>query len=302
MSDNAASLSADLRHHSFSCRLLLVSCHSQAGCRRTQVITGIMPAQALAKILFVDDEPLIRWTLKEALRGWGYDPIEAKTAAEALELFAQTQPAAVLLDINLPDGSGLELLREFKQRNPQTIIVMVTGEVLIENTIAALRGGADDFIGKPINLPELEYALQARLEKQSKGQSTKTPSPPRLLIVTDSVMRRRQLSNAFSSPEIEITSVRSVEEFNHACLERHDLVVIDLEPDRLKEALKMLRDSAAHADIPLLVDVGRISSDRSLAGVLPQFRAMPCNPNEMVALARRRMMTMTTPATTRTLL
>lgn len=261
-----------------------------------------MSAQALTKILFVDDEPLIRWTLKEALRGWGYEPIEAQTAAEALELFVQTQPAAVLLDINLPDGSGLELLREFKQRKPQTVIIMISGAVLIENTIAALRGGADDFIGKPLNLPELEYALQARLENQGKRQSTKTISPPRLLIVTDSEKRRRQLLNTFSSSAAEITSVNSVEEFNRACRERHDLAVVDLEPDKLKEALKKLRDSVAHADIPLLVDVGRISSDRAWAGVLPQFRAMPCNPHEMVALARRRMMTMTAPAATRTLL
>jgi DNA-binding response OmpR family regulator len=60
------------------------------------------------KILVVDDEKMIRWSLGEALRGWGYQSIEAETVAAALALFEAEAPAAVLLDINLPDGSGLD--------------------------------------------------------------------------------------------------------------------------------------------------------------------------------------------------
>ena len=63
------------------------------------------------KILVVDDEKMIRWSLGEALRGWGYEPIQADTAAAALAAFDADQPAAILLDIDLPDGSGLEVLR-----------------------------------------------------------------------------------------------------------------------------------------------------------------------------------------------
>jgi ActR/RegA family two-component response regulator len=71
---------------------------------------------AKEKILIVDDEPMIRWTLSEALRGWEYDAVEAGTVAGALASFEAERPAAVLLDINLPDGSGLDALREIKKR------------------------------------------------------------------------------------------------------------------------------------------------------------------------------------------
>jgi two-component system response regulator AtoC len=119
---------------------------------------------AKEKILVVDDEQLIRWTLSEALRGWGYAPLEAATVAEALSAFDAEQPVAVLLDINLPDGSGLDVLREIKQRQPQAVVLMITANVLVDDTIAALRGGAYDFIGKPINLDELQVTLRNGIE------------------------------------------------------------------------------------------------------------------------------------------
>jgi DNA-binding NtrC family response regulator len=119
---------------------------------------------AKEKILVVDDEPLIRWTLNEALRGWGYEPIEAGTIAGALSSFEADRPVAVLLDINLPDGSGLDALRDIKTRAPQAVVIMITANVLVEDTIAAMRGGAYDFIGKPINLNELQVTIRNGLE------------------------------------------------------------------------------------------------------------------------------------------
>src|SRR2546421_563661 len=64
------------------------------------------------KILVVDDEKMIRWSLGEALRGWGFEPIEAEPGSGALAGFEAESPAAILLDINLPDASGLEVLRK----------------------------------------------------------------------------------------------------------------------------------------------------------------------------------------------
>jgi len=116
------------------------------------------------RILVVDDEKMIRWSLGEALRGWGFEPIEAATAGDALAAFEAETPAAVLLDINLPDGSGLDVLRKFRQREPEAVIIMITANVLVDETIAALRGGAYDFIGKPINLEELHVAIRNGIE------------------------------------------------------------------------------------------------------------------------------------------
>lgn len=118
------------------------------------------------KILVVDDEQLIRWTLSEALRGWGYTPVEAETVEGALSSFDAEQPSAVLLDINLPDGSGLDVLREIKRRRPEAVVIMITANVLVDDTLAALRGGAYDFIGKPINLEELQITIRNGLEAQ----------------------------------------------------------------------------------------------------------------------------------------
>jgi DNA-binding NtrC family response regulator len=72
----------------------------------------------------------------------------------------------VLLDINLPDGSGLDVLREIKSRKPDSVVIMITANVLIDDTLAALRGGAYDFIGKPINLEELQVTIRNGIETQ----------------------------------------------------------------------------------------------------------------------------------------
>jgi DNA-binding NtrC family response regulator len=116
------------------------------------------------KILIVDDDPMIRWTLHEALCGWDYEAIEASTVAGALAAFEAERPAAALLDINLPDGSGLDALREIKSRQPQAVVIMITANALIEDTLAALRGGAYDFISKPVNLNELQVTIRNGLE------------------------------------------------------------------------------------------------------------------------------------------
>jgi DNA-binding NtrC family response regulator len=116
------------------------------------------------KILVVDDEKMIRWSLGEALRGWGYEPIQAETATAGLAAFDADQPAAILLDINLPDGSGLEVLRQIRHRQADAVVIMITANVLVDETIAALRGGAYDFIGKPINLEELQVAIRNGIE------------------------------------------------------------------------------------------------------------------------------------------
>src|SRR2546426_3326748 len=116
------------------------------------------------RILVVDDEKMIRWSLTEALRGWGFVPVEAATAGDGITAFEAESPATVLLDINLPDGSGLDVLRKLRQREPDAVIIMITANVLVDETIAALRGGAYDFIGKPINLEELHVAIRNGIE------------------------------------------------------------------------------------------------------------------------------------------
>ena len=125
------------------------------------------------KVLIVDDDQMVRWALTEALRSWGYASAEAGSVASAIAAFETEQPAAVLLDVNLPDGSGLEGLHEIKRRQPEAVVIMMTGNVLVADTIAALRGGAYDFVGKPINLDELQITIRNGIEAQSLRKEVK---------------------------------------------------------------------------------------------------------------------------------
>ena len=143
---------------------------------------------AKEKILIVDDEKLIRWTLIEALRSWGYASVEADSVASATQAFEAEQPAAVLLDVNLPDGSGLDVLREIKRRQPDAVVVMMTGNVMVSDTIAALRGGAYDFIGKPIHFEELQVTIRNGIEAQSLRKEVRSI--------------RRERANQFSFDQI----------------------------------------------------------------------------------------------------
>ncbi len=105
-----------------------------------------------------------RRSLVQVLRGWGYEVAEAGTVAEAISAYDNEQPAAVLLDINLPDGSGLDVLSEIRGKSPNAIVIMITGRILADEAITALRGGAYDFIGKPVDLDELEITIRNGLE------------------------------------------------------------------------------------------------------------------------------------------
>ena len=165
------------------------------------------------KILVVDDEKMIRWSLGEALRGWGFEPVEAETGSGALAAFEAESPAAVLLDINLPDASGLEVLRKIRQRQPDAVAIMITANVLVDETIAALRGGAYDFIGKPINLEELHVAIRNGIEASRLRREVNLFRRERAQqfsfdqIIGGSPAMREMLSIARKVAESEVSSV-----------------------------------------------------------------------------------------------
>ncbi len=127
----------------------------------------------LETILVIDDDRQIRRVLAETLRSWDYEPSEAGSLSEARKIFAKEEPKIVLLDIDLPDGSGLDFLSEIKELHPETIVVMITGNVDVKSTIAALRGGAHDFIGKPIQLEELRVTIRNGIETQTLRRELK---------------------------------------------------------------------------------------------------------------------------------
>jgi two-component system response regulator AtoC len=119
---------------------------------------------ATERILIVDDEKLVRWSLQQKCQEWGYEPLEAATGEEALQVARTETPDLALLDVRLPDVGGLEVLEKLKQLGDIRAVIMMTADPQLDDVKAALKMGAYDFIGKPFNFDELAVTIQNALE------------------------------------------------------------------------------------------------------------------------------------------
>src|SRR5947207_866997 len=118
---------------------------------------------ANATILIVDDEDLIRWSLRERLKADGYEIREAGDGASALQQFREGVDL-VLLDYRLPDTDGLSLLREWKRVDPDVLVILLTSFVSVETAVEAMKLGAFHFANKPFNLDEIAALVARALE------------------------------------------------------------------------------------------------------------------------------------------
>ena len=135
------------------------------------------------QVLLVDDDPLIRFNLGTFLQAHGFAITEAGSCSEARSQLQNSWPDAAVIDVSLPDGDGLELLKALHDGDPELPAVILTGQGSIELAVRAMSQGARNFLTKPVQLAVLETVLQRELQnrryrQQSLAASSRNRSAP----------------------------------------------------------------------------------------------------------------------------
>ena len=113
----------------------------------------------LLNVLIVDDERSIREGCRDIAQGVGYSTFIAENAERAFRVLDATSIDVVLLDLRLPGVGGLEVLKEVKRRNPETVVIVMTGYASVQSAVQAMKQGAYDYVTKPFDLEELRLIL-----------------------------------------------------------------------------------------------------------------------------------------------
>jgi two-component system, OmpR family, response regulator RegX3 len=151
-------------------------------------------------VLLVEDEESITVPLSEALAREGFDASVATTAAEALALARAAEPDLVLLDVGLPDGSGLDVCRELR-RESQVPIIMVTARGDEADRVVGLELGADDYVTKPFSAREVVARMRAVLRRAEAAP----PQPVTALRVGELHVDRERRTVTFGDRPLELS-------------------------------------------------------------------------------------------------
>jgi len=139
------------------------------------------------KILIIDDDPNIRKTLSDILKVKGYEPFSAKSGMEGIDLLKQSSADIAVIDLGLPDISGIEVLSRVKADRPFTEAIILTGNASLDSAIEATNKGAFSYLLKPYELDQLMLHIRRAIEKQ---QAQKTIAAHRLKLEKMNVQMR----------------------------------------------------------------------------------------------------------------
>jgi len=144
---------------------------------------------AAKKILILDDEANVRASLKLVLEGAGYVVLICETVSELLEQIHKTMADAYLIDIRLPDGNGIDLLKALRGADIQAPVIMISGHGTIADAVSATRAGAYDFLEKPLGRDRLLLALknaleQATLQEENARLRELVGDAPRMIVAS----------------------------------------------------------------------------------------------------------------------
>jgi two-component system nitrogen regulation response regulator NtrX len=127
---------------------------------------------ALPATLVIDDDDGVRKTCVELLEARGHKTLSAASVGEGLRLFSEHKPAAVLLDLRLPDGTGIDVLRELQRQAPGTPVVVISGHGSVAEAVEAMKVGATDFLEKPVSRDRLFQILDRIFRPPLPGGET----------------------------------------------------------------------------------------------------------------------------------
>ncbi len=126
------------------------------------------------KILVVDDEKLIRWSVEKELQKLGYQVLSAEDGKIAWKLYCEEAPAVVLVDYKMPGFSGIEMLQQIREKEAITPVIIMTAHGGVETAVTAMKFGAFDYISKPFIMDELVIVIQKALEVYHLRQKVET--------------------------------------------------------------------------------------------------------------------------------
>ncbi|MDH3964620.1 MAG: response regulator, partial [Deltaproteobacteria bacterium] len=182
-----------------------------------------------ARVLVVDDEPGFRKTLSDILRAKGYAAVSVDKGKTALEMAKDENPIVALIDLRLEDMSGLEVMREIKQRSPATQCIVLTGHASQASAIEAVNLGAYSYMHKPYDVEQLMVTIRRAIEKREVERALReSETKYRLLIhnLPNIVFKGyRDWSVHFIDDKIDLLTGYKKEEFDSRKMNWADIVV-----------------------------------------------------------------------------
>ncbi len=189
-----------------------------------------------SSILIVDDDPSLRKTLSDILRAKSYMPIAKETGKAALERVKDELPAVALIDLKLEDMSGLEVMKEIKERSPGTECIVLTGYASKESAIEATNLGAYGYLEKPYDMDQLLLMIQRAVEKQKTEEELKKHRKHLEALVKERTTKLQKIINLMSGREMRMAELKETIRNLHAQLKESGLEPVADDP--LKEGVE----------------------------------------------------------------